>query len=294
MPDLPLHWVDVFAEAPLAGNPLAVVLGAGALDGETMQRIARETNLSETTFVLGSEGGAQRVRIFTPTFELPFAGHPTLGTAWVIRRQLARAPETVRLALGVGEVPVSFESGEDGIERAWLTAPAVALAERFDAKEIAPLLGLAEPDLADDAAPQIVDAGIRMLLVPLSGTSALARARLDLDAFVPLAERHRLPAGAYLVARSPGDADLEVRLFFDSAGLREDPATGSAAACLGAWLLEHRWLGAGPLALTLSQGERIGRPSRLHLRASKTEAGREIRVGGRVLPVIEGRVRVPS
>jgi len=179
-----LHYevLDVFAEAPLEGNPLAVVFGAGALDGATMQAIARETNLSETTFVLGdaARDGAFDVRIFTPASELPYAGHPTLGTAFAIRQRLlgGDAKELV-LRLGVGPVPVRFEA--DGV--VWLTAPAARF-ERLDAPEqAARALGLPPGSLHRALPVEIQVAGVRQLFVPLADLHALSHCRVDAAAY---------------------------------------------------------------------------------------------------------------
>jgi trans-2,3-dihydro-3-hydroxyanthranilate isomerase len=285
------HIVDVFAEERYAGNPLAVVRDAGDLDGARMQRIALEFGFSETTFVVSepraSEPGV-RVRIFTPAEELPFAGHPTLGTAWVIRTHLAAGrPAALPLALGVGRVPVAFE-GEGEAEVAWLEAPAVRLERRVAPAEIAPALGLSGADLAQDLPAQEVRAGVHQLIVPLASRKALGRARLDEAAFAPLAARG-LPSHVYLFTREAAspDVQLHARMFFTAGGVREDPATGSATACLGAYLLEHTGRDA---ALRIAQGVEMGRPSLLRLEARQGTRGPQIRVGGRVIEVARGEL----
>jgi trans-2,3-dihydro-3-hydroxyanthranilate isomerase len=290
----PLHVVDVFAEERWAGNPLAVVLDAGDLASDAMQAIARETNLSETTFVLAREArdGRFPVRIFTPAQEIPFAGHPTLGTAAVIRAELLGGEAArVELELEVGAVPVEFREDEDGALRAWLTAPPVALGAEVPPSAIAPALGLAERDLAAAAPARHVRVGIEFVFVPLAGLDALRRARLDLEAFAPLA-RQGLPHNVYAFCREPREAghDLSARLLFDAGGVREDPATGSAAACLGAYLLEHALCGPGPLDLRIGQGHEIGRASLLRLRAREAGGARAIEVGGRVIPALRGEL----
>jgi trans-2,3-dihydro-3-hydroxyanthranilate isomerase len=287
------HVVDVFAERRYGGNPLFVVVDAEGLATETMQAIARETNLSETTFVGAADAsGAFRVRIFTPAEELPFAGHPTLGTAWVIRHHVApEPPARVTLALGVGAVPVDFEPAGDGeSELAWLTAPPVELGASVDPERIAPCLGLSPRDLDPTAPVQLVAAGPRFVFVPLRALAALQRSRLDARALaqaVPGA-----PANVYLFCRETLERanDLHVRLFFEAGGLREDPATGSAAACLGAYLLAHGIFDRAELALRLEQGHEIGRPSLLRLRARRVGGRPEIAVGGRVIPAARGEL----
>jgi len=284
----PLRIVDVFAEAPLAGNPLAVVLDAGDLDGDTMQRIALEMNYSETTFVTGPDAGRGfPVRIFTPAQELPFAGHPTLGTAWVLRRELGGA-DAVTLSLGVGSVPVRFEADPGG-DVAWLEAPPVALGASCAPEDLAPALGLSPDDLAGESPAQAADAGVRFTLVPLRSLDALRRARFDPRAFEPFAARG-LPPFVYLfccAGRRPPD-DLSSRMFFDADGLREDPATGSATACLGHYLLAHGICGPPPLALRIGQGDEMRRPSTLFLRAGRRDGVSRVEVGGRVVASVEG------
>jgi trans-2,3-dihydro-3-hydroxyanthranilate isomerase len=287
------HVVDVFAERRFCGNPLAVVVDAEGLAADEMQAIARETNLSETTFVAPpGPDGAWPVRIFTPAQELPFAGHPTLGTAWVIRHHVAASrPERVTLALGVGAVPVAFEpAGDGGPEVAWLTAPPVELGAALEPERVAPCLGL-EPEDIDPRAPvQEIAAGPRFVFVPLRGLAALRRSRLDAAAFARALPG--TPANVYLFCRETVERanDLHARLFFDAHGVREDPATGSAAACLGAYLLAHDAQGGAELALRVEQGHEVQRPSLLRLRARRTGGRSEIAVGGRVLPAARGEL----
>jgi len=291
----PFHIVDVFAEARYAGNTLAVVRDAADLDVAAMQRIALEFGFSETTFLVSDPRAADpagvRVRIFTPQVELPFAGHPTLGTAWVIREHLAGGrPAAVSLALGVGRVPVAFEPEAGGSEVAWLTAPQVQLGERLEAVRIAPGLGLSAADF-DPALPiQRAQAGPAFVFVPLRGREALARARVDLQA---LARDAGLGAttGVYLFAREAEHAGSHVRarMFFEASGLREDPATGSATACFGAYLLAHGVYGP-QLSLRIEQGFEMGRPSLLRLEGSGSGDGVKIRVGGRVIESARGEL----
>lgn len=289
------HIVDVFAETLHAGNPLAVVRDAADLDADAMQRIAREFGFSETTFVVSDprsmEPAGVRVRIFTPQVELPFAGHPTLGTAWVIREHLAGGrPAAVALALGAGRVPVAFEAEPGGSEVAWLTAPAVSLGERLAAERIAPALGLAAADF-DPALPiQRAQAGPAFLFVPLRRRESLARVQVDLDGLVRNAGLSPT-TGVYLFSReAEGPANhVRARMFFEAAGLREDPATGSATACFGAYLLAHGAYGT-QLSLRIEQGVEMGRPSLLRLEASGSGSATRIRVGGRVIESARGEL----
>lgn len=287
-----LFLVDVFAQAPLAGNPLAVVVADDVLPEPLMQALAAEINFSETTFVQRqpSAGGAYRVRMFTPAREVDFAGHPILGTAWVLHRHVARRGTAgpIALALNVGVVPVTFE-GRGSALTAWFTAPPVRLGAHFPAAAMARALGLKASDVDQRFPVQVAGAGTRALLVPLRSLEALRRARLDLAKLEALVAEGA-PSLAYVFcpdARNPGN-HLTARFFFEANGVREDPATGNGAAFLGAYLMKHRLLGPGPFDLRIEQGADVGRPSLVRLRARR-ESGRQIvSVGGGVLPVAQG------
>jgi len=288
------YMVDVFAERRYVGNQLAVVVGDEPLSDETMQAIAAETNFSETTFV-GCEAeadGGYRVRIYTPARELAFAGHPILGTAWVLRRYVApRSEEPLRLNLAVGQVPVRFETPADGAEIAWFAAPAMTLGATVAADAIAAAFGLALDDIEAAAPVQVVSAGTAAIIAPLRTLDALKRAKPDLAAYPALAERG-LPPLVYLFCRQTHGArnDLCARFFFEAHGVREDPATGNGAAFLGAYLLEHRLLAGADLDLRIEQGHEVRRPSLVMLRARTVDGSSEVQVGGRVVPTVEGRL----
>jgi trans-2,3-dihydro-3-hydroxyanthranilate isomerase len=289
------HIVDVFAERRYAGNTLAVVRDAADLDTATMQQIAREFGFSETTFVLSDArdagGAGVRVRIFTPTFEIPFAGHPTLGTAFVVREHLAAdRPAAVALALDVGRVPVEFEPAPGSSELAWLTAPPISLGATIPSDVIARILGLRPSDLDPVLPAQRVAARPAFAIVPLARRETLARLSVDLDAYLDFA-RGDASTGVYVFAREAENPanHMRARMFFESAGLREDPATGSATACLGAYLLAHRSHG-NAFTLRIEQGCEMGRPSLLHLEARSESRAPQIRVGGRVIESARGEL----
>ena len=288
------HIVDVFAERPYSGNPLAVVISANPLAEQTMQQIALETNYSETTFVASqAEGdGGYRVRVYTPAREIAFAGHPILGTAWVLRHHIdPGAKDSVQLNLAIGKVSVTFEPAGSENEICWFNAPAMELGERCDAAEIAGALGLTVGELADDLPIQQVSAGTAAMIVPVRSREALRRAMLNLDAYAPLAARG-LPPLTYLFCREPKDSqnDLRARFFFEARGVREDPATGNGAAFLGAYLLEHNPPPGGSLSLRIEQGDEMHRPSLVRVRGHRREVGYQISVGGRVIPVARGEL----
>lgn len=289
-----LHLVDVFAERRYAGNPLAVVIGDTSLPEATMQAVAAEIDFSETCFVVphAETDGGYRVRLFTPVREIAFAGHPILGTASVLRRHLALpAGAELQLNLAVGPVPVCFESPDRGPEVAWFRAPPVAAGATCEPGPVAAALGLDTADVDPQAPVQVLAAGTDALLVPLRGLDALRRARLDLAAYAPLAARG-LPPRVYLFCREARDAghDLSARFFFEARGLREDPATGNGAAFLGAYLLAHRLLPGEALTLRIGQGHELGRPSLVRLEARQAGASAEIRVGGSVIPTVQGEL----
>lgn len=264
--------VDVFAEARYQGNQLAVVEDAGALPPDTMQAIAREMNFSETTFVTGRDGSRATVRIFTPGEELPFAGHPTLGTAWVLT---GGGRSDVTLALAAGDVPVRFA---DGI--GWLTPPPAEEAEAVPVADAAALLGLEPDDVDPQLEPRIVRCGPVFPLIALRSLAALRRMRVDPG----VQRRLGVPGFPFAFCRGgySADADFGARMqFFDGIGMREDPATGSANAAFAAYLARRGVRGRR----VVEQGFEIGRPSRIFL-----EVGDAIAVGGRVQPVAEGRL----
>ena len=269
--------VNVFAEARLAGNPLAVFEDARGLDDATMQALALQFNLSETTFVLPSSNATAHVRIFTPTFEMPFAGHPTLGTAHVVRALRGGDDARVTLEMKAGVIPVHADG-----DRWTLSANAprhrAASASRA---YLAAALGLAENDLADPAL--WVDTGSEQLVIPLVSIDAVKRAAPRADLMMKHASNGQRSM-AYVFAR---DGDHVVcRFFFPKHGaVIEDPGTGSACANLGGWLLAT---GAPlPQRLTLDQGAAVSRPCRLGLAVG---ADRSIRVSGRVIELGRGVV----
>ena len=289
-----IYIVDVFAELPYSGNQLAVVTGADGLPDEMMQRIAMETNYSETTFVnaVPQDDGAYRVRIFTPAREIVFAGHPILGSAWVIRKHIALdRPNTVLLDLAVGQIPVTFESSDTGGELGWFLAPQVVCGSTCAREPVATALGISPEDIESGVPVQKLTAGISAVIVPLRGLDALKRSMLDLNAFAPLAAQG-FPPLVYLYCRQTHDPrnDLCVRFFFEAHGVREDPATGNGAAFLGAYLLEHQLFGGTDISLRIEQGHEVRRPSLIRLHARMASGSKEVSVGGRVIPTMQGEL----
>ncbi|MFU8816082.1 MAG: PhzF family phenazine biosynthesis protein [Pseudomonadales bacterium] len=267
--------VDVFAEARYQGNQLAVVEGAAGLSDALMQDIAREMNFSETTFVIDRRDHEAEVRIFTPGEELPFAGHPTLGTAWV----LTGGTKPIVLSLPAGRVPVRFDAGIG-----WLTPPSATAGTAIAPAAAAELLSLGESDLDPDLDAQIVHCGPTFAIVGVNSLAALQRVHVDLA----VQRRAGIAGAAFAVCRGgySEDADFAARmLFFDGVGIREDAATGSANAAFAHYLLARGSSGR----FIVEQGFEIRRPSRIHLRITDGIAG-SIEVGGKVQPVAEGRL----
>lgn len=285
-----IYLVDVFAREPYSGNPLAVVAGSEPLADATMQQIAAEINFSETTFLspMTDATGAYPVRVFTPVREIAFAGHPILGTAWVLRRFLLRQALTrIHLGLGPGPVPVTFEIDADGSESCWFVAPPITLGACIDAPAMTSALGLAANDIDSRTPVQVVSANTAAIIVPLRGLDALRRARLDLDAFAPLAAAGHPPL-TYLYCRQTRapNSDIAARFFFEAGAVREDPATGNGAAFLGAYLQQHDSAGNAGIRLRIEQGHELGRPSLIHLHVED----HEVRVGGRVFATVAGEL----
>jgi len=288
-----LFLVDVFAERPFCGNQLAVVVGADPSQWctERMQAFAREMNFSETTFAAPSpRDGAWDVRIFTPAEEIPFAGHPTLGTAWVLSHLVAgeTAPSSLRLRLGIGEVPVDCE--DTGLVRMRPRSPELGPPE--DDAALAALLGLDAADLDPRHPCRCVRLGIGFALVPLRSLAALRRARVRAFDLPPLRAEGAAPIGVLAFCAEPYDdgGEVAVRMFFEADGVREDPATGSAAACLAAWMSAERYLGDAVVRARLQQGYEIGRPSCLHVAAGPEGDGFAVEVAGRVRLVARGEL----
>jgi len=286
------HIVDVFAEEKYTGNQLAVVTDAADLSTEEMQTIAREMNFSETSFVLHgeeSEGGFE-VRIFTPAEEVPFAGHPTLGTAWIIHREVLAEPrESVTLKLGVGSIPVSFERSADYSELLWMQQREPQFGPVCDATTLAEVLGVAPDVFGTDHPVQQISTGLPFWIAPLKTLDAIKRCRVQPDAYDRFIEGREARAILVFARQTYDDANqINARMFAPAYGVLEDPATGSANGCLAAYLVEHRVLGGAEIDLRVEQGCEIGRPSLLRLRAWRREGRFDVFVGGRVIPVARG------
>jgi trans-2,3-dihydro-3-hydroxyanthranilate isomerase len=270
--------VNVFTQdrAPLTGNPLCVFEPAQSLDAPRMQALALQFNLSETTFILPSERASARVRIFTPAYEMPFAGHPTLGTAHVCRA-LGLGGDRLTLEMQAGVIPVRASG-----DRWTLQANAPRWREVEEPRlTLAAMLGLEERDIAER--PLWVNAGHEQLIVPLASEAAVRRVQVRPDLMRQL---HGADGQSQAYVFAPAGAGLLARFFFPKgSAVLEDPATGSAAANLGGWCLA---MGRSlPCEFEISQGEYTGRPSALRLRVDEE---RHVLVSGDVFELGRGNV----
>jgi trans-2,3-dihydro-3-hydroxyanthranilate isomerase len=291
MSTLTFHIVDVFAEKKYAGNQLAVIRGGQALSDAEMQQIAREMHFSETTFLLSEtpSNGGYDVRIFTPGAEVPFAGHPTLGTAHIIRTEIAGVDsDRIVLNLKVGQIPVMHSSGSDG-GLYWMRQIEPAFGRILLRESLAPVLGLAASDIDERFPIEEVSTGLPAIIVPLKSLAALQRARIATDKYFTLIEGAW--ARTILVfspeSHQPGN-HASVRMFADCFGIPEDPATGSGNGCLAGYLVRHRYWGNDRIDIRVEQGYEIQRPSLLYLRAESAEGHIHISVGGKAVTIARG------
>ena len=283
--EVPFRLVDVFCERPLSGNQLCVAPEPGSLDDATMQSLAREIGFSETTFVTAYDDDRYSMRIFTPGAELPFAGHPTLGTAFVMVAE-GRVSSPLTQVVAAGEFPVEVD-----LDRGFATMhqlPPTFGPEIADLDGVAAGGGLTPADLHPDLPPQLVSTGLPHLLVPVRDEATLRRATRNDDAVRALWKRYG-PDCIYLFALTEEGATA--RLFDAGLGIGEDPATGSAAGPLGAYLAE-RGVGGVPGKLAIRQGEQVGRPSVLHVEVEPEGDSWSVRVGGGVGIVGAGSFRI--
>lgn len=284
--------VDVFTTTPFEGNALAVVYGADALKTHQLQSIAREFNLSETAFPIlrhGDEGDHDYLlRIFTPETELPFAGHPSVGSAWAMCRRQVLAPGRLGQLCGAGLVEVEVGQLD---EEVWLTGRPPRLGGEIDPTPALSAVGLSSGDQVG-IPPVIAGAGLDFYYLFVRPGS-IARAVPDLQQLRQLRGHGAELGGVAIVGWH--DATARVRVFTDDIGATEDPATGSAALGLGAVLVDAGLLAPeGTSSFTVRQGVELGRPSTLHVEVSaRAGAPLQCRVGGHVVPVAEGTIAVP-
>ncbi len=283
--------VDVFTDEPLAGNALAVIPDAGGLDAATMQKIAREFNLSETAFVMSSQRPdcAARVRIFTPYNEMEFAGHPTIGTAWVLLDEGAVPARDGEFLLeeNVGAVPVFVGDGPDPL--IWLRTPDVTAGPVFDRRLCAGALGLNEDELLD-IPPQLLSAGNPTIYIGLKTREAVDKAWIDSAGVAAISEAGSQSGCVFVFCQVPGG--VYSRMFAPDYGIIEDPATGSSTGPLAVFMMSNGLIGGEDGSGFISeQGVKMQRRSILHVRLHGDKGKDGIDVGGAVVPLAEGEFR---
>ncbi len=288
-------YLDAFTTIPFAGNPCAVLPDANGLTDEQMQNIAREINLSETSFVLPSTQADFRVRYFMPQMELPFAGHPTIATSFLLAQngmiQLQEPVTRITLEFKIGVLPVDIEVKDGQPVRAVMTQQQPTFGPRFTAEETAPCFGLAASELRSDCLSQAVSTGVPFLIIPARDVNVLGKVKMDRSALASLCEKANVQA-AFMFCLGGFDpkADTHARLL-NPTGTGEDPFTGSAAGAMGAYVV-HNKLKSGP-KLVAEQGHFVGRPGQgvLEIGGSPDQIT-TVRLGGSAVKTLEGALLV--
>ena len=292
VPWLRFYIVDVFAESKYSGNQLAVFRDCSKLAPTAMQRIAQEMHYSETTFITSEEplDGGYAVRVFTPASELPFAGHPTLGTAFIIQSQVIGKPvEEVALNMKVGQIPVAFSYREGAPDVLWMRQKRPTFGKAFARARIAKVLGLNASDLDRKFPVMLVSTGVPFVIVPLTSLKAIRKIDLDLPLLRKLLRKTRTTVILVFTSETYSkENDLNVRVLGPPEVIPEDPATGSGNGCLAAYLVKNRYFGRDEVRVRVEQGYEVNRRSLMLLRARETPEGIEVNVGGRVRFVASG------
>ena len=288
---LPYYIVDVFAENRYSGNQLAVFIKPTGLSDAEMQQIAHEINYAETTFVLSDkqEDGGYQVRIFTPVEEIPFAGHPTLGTAYVIREIMEQSnSQTIDLNLKVGQIPVNIDE-----PNLWMRQINPSFGNQLSVETMANVLGLPVTHFNPQFPIEEVSTGLPFYMVPLKNLAAVKKANVNRQKWLRVLAQYPQSAKMMLVF-SPEtyhpENDLNCRMFGEELGVIEDAATGSANGCFLAWLLKNNYFGKTDLTLRVEQGYEMNRPSLVLHKGKKVDAHTfDINIGGQVQLVAEGK-----
>jgi trans-2,3-dihydro-3-hydroxyanthranilate isomerase len=295
---LRFYIVDVFAESKYSGNQLAVFRDTAKLSTSQMQQIAQEMHFSETTFITSEQerNGGYDVRIFTPDFELPFAGHPTLGTAYIIQTQILTVPATtMKLNLKLGQIPVTFSFSNGKPDLIWMLQQTPTFGRKFEPSQVSPILGLRPSEV--DARFPVMEAstGVSFVIVPLKTLESVKKVQLDRNA----SEKFLMATDSIgFLVFSPEtylkDNHLNVRVLGPAPSIPEDPATGSGNGCLAAYLVQNRYFGQDRVDVRVEQGYEIGRRSLLLLKAGMKDGSLEVNVGGRVQFIAGGEFPDPS
>jgi len=286
--EIPFYIVDVFAEGKYSGNQLAVVVSRNKLNGEEMQRIAKEMNFSETTFITSVEN--YDVRIFTPEVELPFAGHPTIGTAYILQQEFMKEKaKTMSLNLKIGNIAILFKYKGEVLSETWMEHKEPTFSGFFAPEMLADVLSIDENDIDDRFKIQEVSTGIPTLIVPLKSLDAIKKVRINNIKLAHLIQNTQAKTILVFCPETYNKKnDLNVRFFADYYGVPEDPATGSANGCLAAYLVKYGYFGKKRIDVRVEQGYEIGRKSLLLLKAEEKEGKFYITVGGKVILIAKG------
>ena len=281
--------VDVFSNGKYTGNQLAVFKNAGNVPDNEMQQIAKEINFSETTFILSDSkiDGGYDVRIFTPNEEVPFAGHPTLGTAYIIQNEVLDEPlENIILNFKGGQITVSFNNQEELI---WMKQNEPTFGRILDENKISEVLNIHKENIDDRFPIQEVSTGLPVIVVPLKSLDAVKKVKVNREKYFELIEHTEAKA---IMVFSPetynSKNDLNVRDFADFYGIPEDAATGSSNGCLASYLVKYRYFEKGEINVRVEQGYEIGRPSLLFLKAGDDTGKINVHVGGKVVKIAQG------
>lgn len=295
MKEYKVVYLDAFTTVPFAGNPCAVLPDATGLTDKQMQDIARETNLSETSFVLPSKQADFCVRYFTPQMELPFAGHPTIATSFMLAQDgmipLQEPVTRITLEFKIGILPVDIDVQDGQPMCAVMTQPPPTFGLQFTVEETAPCFGLAVSDLRSDCQPQVVSTGVSFLIVSARDVEVLGKVRMDRDTLAELCKKADVQAAfMFSIGGFDSKADTHARLF-SPYGTAEDPFTGSASGAMGAYVVYHR-LRPGP-KLVAEQGHFVGRPGQgiLDIGGTPNEIT-SVRLSGPAVKTLEGIIFV--
>lgn len=297
MKSIPYYILDVFAEKKYSGNQLAVVFDFNhQLTSEQMQVIAQEMNYSETTFILSErpDENGYMVRIFTPSIEVPFAGHPTIGTSFIIQEKLLGwKKETITLNLKAGPIPVTQTTNNDGQILLWLKAMQPQFGETLLHEDFASIINLQPNDIDQRFPIQSVSTGLPFLIVPVKTLEAIRRAKVYLDQFQNFLEKTNTAKAIFLFCPEivNDHNHFHARMFGDFYGIPEDPATGSANSCLAPYLVKHQYFGKSCIDIRVEQGYEINRPSLIHLRAELKNDAYDIHVGGQCIITMSGKLK---
>jgi trans-2,3-dihydro-3-hydroxyanthranilate isomerase len=283
--------VDVFSQGKYTGNQLAVFKNAGKILDSEMQQIAKEINYSETTFILSDskKGGGYDVRIFTPNEEIPFAGHPALGTAYIIQNEVIGEPEPLeKLIINFkgGQIPVSFNTREEIL---WMKQKEPTFGQILDINKVSDVLNIDKEYINNRFPVQEVSTGLPVIVVPLKSLEAVKKVKINREKYYELIEHTDAKA---IMVFSPDTYnvknDLNVRDFEDYYGIPEDAATGSSNGCLASYLVKYRYFGTSEIDVCVEQGYEIKRPSLLFLKASDDNGKINVNVGGKVIKIAQG------